>query len=216
MSTIAIQIAVQLVRAGVASCLSAVDHLNVVVSAGTIADLLEALAARPDDVDVVLIECDGPDADVTVARLLKSMPDVGIVGLHSDLSSARIAELRESGVRCLVDRASGMASLADALLDPLRATRRRWLAPTIGPLPLTEREAQVLAFISEGRTAKEIADVLGISGRTVEAHKQRAYTKLGVQNQAHAVSAALRAKQLPAPTLVDTRVWPANESPVAS
>ncbi|MGD9795952.1 MAG: LuxR C-terminal-related transcriptional regulator [Acidimicrobiia bacterium] len=216
MTTIAIQIAAPLVRAGICSRLAAVDDLTVAGAAGTIADLVETLADAIGDVDVVLMECDGPDADARVAYLLETMSGVGIVGLHSDLPSARIAELREAGVRCLVDRASGIASLADALLDPLRATRRRWLAPTIGPLPLSDRESQVLAFISEGRTAKEIADALGISGRTVEAHKQRAYAKLGVQNQAHAVSAALRGKQLPAPTLVDAQVWPVNESPVAS
>jgi DNA-binding CsgD family transcriptional regulator len=37
-----------------------------------------------------------------------------------------------------------------------------------------------------------VAEAMGISPKTVENHKQRIFSKLGVQNQAHAVAVAMR------------------------
>jgi DNA-binding NarL/FixJ family response regulator len=69
------------------------------------------------------------------------------------------------------------------------------------PHPLTEREREVLALVSKGLAAKQVAHYLGISPKTVERHKTRIFAKLGVPNQAAAVSAAL------ADGLVGSAVW---------
>src|SRR5438309_1811715 len=53
-------------------------------------------------------------------------------------------------------------------------------------------ERQVIAHVSAGLTASQIASELRISTKTVENHKQRVFRKLGVQSQSHAVSVALR------------------------
>lgn len=55
-------------------------------------------------------------------------------------------------------------------------------------LPITSREEEVLSLAARGLPAKQIASQLGISSKTVEAHKTRAFRKLGVPNQAAAVS----------------------------
>ena len=65
---------------------------------------------------------------------------------------------------------------------PLRRPRRQ----------LTAREIQVLQFIGAGCTSRQIGDHMRVSHKTVENHKQRIFGKLGVQNQAHAVSVAFR------------------------
>lgn len=49
---------------------------------------------------------------------------------------------------------------------------------------LTSRELDVLRMISQGATTKEIATSLYISTHTVDTHKQKLYTKLGVRNTA--------------------------------
>ena len=61
-----------------------------------------------------------------------------------------------------------------------------------GGAPLTAREIQVLQFIGAGCTSRQIGDHMRVSHKTVENHKQRIFGKLGVQNQAHAVSVAFR------------------------
>jgi len=57
---------------------------------------------------------------------------------------------------------------------------------------LTPREKAVLTLIGSGLTARKVAEELQISYKTVENHKQRIFTKLEVQNQAHAISLAIR------------------------
>ena len=67
-----------------------------------------------------------------------------------------------------------------------------------GPVPddamgtLTKRERQVLSLVTDGLAGKQIARVLGISAKTVERHKTRIYSKLGVPNQAAAAGLAVR------------------------
>src|SRR5262245_5738533 len=58
---------------------------------------------------------------------------------------------------------------------------------------LTVRERQVMGQAAKGLHAKEIATVLGISTRTVEVHKTRLMTKLGVRNVAELVRFAVAA-----------------------
>lgn len=55
---------------------------------------------------------------------------------------------------------------------------------------LTERELQVLAGMSIGRTNKEIGADLFVSEDTVKTHARRLYHKLGARDRAHAVSVA--------------------------
>lgn len=55
---------------------------------------------------------------------------------------------------------------------------------------LTEREAEVLRLIAEGKSPREIADSLYISKRTVDFHLSRAYEKLQVRNRVQAVRRA--------------------------
>jgi DNA-binding CsgD family transcriptional regulator len=57
---------------------------------------------------------------------------------------------------------------------------------------LSQRESQVLVLISAGLTTTQIADRLGMSSKTVENRKQSIFSKLGVQNQSHAVAVAMR------------------------
>jgi DNA-binding CsgD family transcriptional regulator len=57
---------------------------------------------------------------------------------------------------------------------------------------LTQRELSVLKIASDGRTADEIADVLGLGMETVRSHLKKARTKLGARNSAHAVAEAMR------------------------
>jgi DNA-binding CsgD family transcriptional regulator len=60
---------------------------------------------------------------------------------------------------------------------------------------LTPRERQILSLVTDGLAGKQVARVLGISPKTVERHKTRIYSKLGVPNQAAAAGLAARAYQ---------------------
>jgi DNA-binding NarL/FixJ family response regulator len=58
---------------------------------------------------------------------------------------------------------------------------------------LTDREKQVLKLVAEGRTNKDIADLLGISVKTAMSHREHVMLKLQVHNRTELVRFALRA-----------------------
>lgn len=59
-------------------------------------------------------------------------------------------------------------------------------------LALTTREAEVLLWISRGKSNREIGEILGISPRTVNKHLEPVFVKLGVENRAAAAARAVR------------------------
>jgi two-component system, NarL family, response regulator NreC len=58
--------------------------------------------------------------------------------------------------------------------------------------PLSPRERQVLQLVGEGRSTKEIADLLCISVKTVESHRARLMQKLDIHDVARLVRYAIR------------------------
>lgn len=59
-------------------------------------------------------------------------------------------------------------------------------------LSLTSREAEVLLWISRGKSNREIGEILSISPRTVNKHLEQVFVKLGVENRAAAAARAVR------------------------
>ncbi|MFG1420328.1 response regulator [Roseixanthobacter liquoris] len=60
-------------------------------------------------------------------------------------------------------------------------------------LSITQREAQVLVWIARGKANRDIAQILGLSPRTVNKHLEQIYAKIGVENRASATALAVRA-----------------------
>ncbi|TPE55366.1 response regulator transcription factor [Maribrevibacterium harenarium] len=59
-------------------------------------------------------------------------------------------------------------------------------------LQLTERESEVLHWLANGKTNREIAEILEMSPRTVNKHLEQIFPKLGVENRTAAAGVALR------------------------
>jgi DNA-binding NarL/FixJ family response regulator len=57
---------------------------------------------------------------------------------------------------------------------------------------LTQREAEVLLWVSHGKSNRTISEILEISPRTVNKHLQQVFTKLGVETRASAAALAVR------------------------
>jgi DNA-binding NarL/FixJ family response regulator len=71
------------------------------------------------------------------------------------------------------------------------------LAP--GKRMLTGREREVLKLLAEGRTVRSVAGVLGLSVKTVDAHKFNLMRKLGIHNKAELVMWAIQKKVVKLP-----------------
>lgn len=59
-------------------------------------------------------------------------------------------------------------------------------------LPVTSREAEVLLWLSRGKSSRDIGEILGLSHRTVTKHLEGIYAKLGVENRTAASIIAAR------------------------
>jgi len=93
---------------------------------------------------------------------------------------------------------------AEEIVDVVRAHRftvvkRKGVWETItngeastGSHSLTPREREVLGWVAQGKSTREISEILGIAGRTVDEHVKAAGRKLGAANRTHAVAIALR------------------------
>ena len=79
-------------------------------------------------------------------------------------------------------------------LHPQRAGRKK----------LSARETEVLSLVASGRSAREIAQLLSITSRTVDEHVQAGVRKLGAGNRTNAVAIALW-PQLPMHVLASLR-----------
>jgi two-component system, NarL family, response regulator NreC len=64
---------------------------------------------------------------------------------------------------------------------------------------LTVREREVMKLLAEGNTVKKAAILLGVSAKTVEAHKFNLMRKLDIHNKAQLVTVAIQKKILPLP-----------------
>ncbi|HEU4328224.1 MAG TPA: response regulator transcription factor, partial [Roseiflexaceae bacterium] len=80
------------------------------------------------------------------------------------------------------------------------------------PIPITEREREILGWLREGKSNQQIAEQLGISALTVKNHVQKILRKLGAANRAQAVAQAMTLQLLdraPAATgVVRSRLLP--------
>ena len=92
----------------------------------------------------------------------------------------RLKTYKEFVVRLTDEQASYLNILDDHLRDVLSPFLRN-----LGTrhLNLTPKEIQVASLIREGKTSKEIADVIGVSARAVDFHRDNIRIKLGIKNK---------------------------------
>jgi len=81
-----------------------------------------------------------------------------------------------------------------AMREPVRQGWAQRLSASARLQTLTAREREVLDHVAAGRRNKQIADQLGISMKTVEAHRARAMDKMGVNSVADVVRTLLNSK----------------------
>ena len=74
----------------------------------------------------------------------------------------------------------------------LGAAGHRVRRRTEHPAGLTAREVEILVLLARGRTKQQIATALSISAKTVNAHAEHIYAKIGVTSRGAAALVAMR------------------------
>ena len=94
--------------------------------------------------------------------------------------------------RRLLARHMGQSGFSEATLLLSVATADTNAAPRQPDVPLTPRETEVLSWLAKGKTNRDIADILGMSPRTVNKHLEHIFEKLGVETRSAATAVAGR------------------------
>jgi DNA-binding NarL/FixJ family response regulator len=193
-----------LIRAAFASLLQPTFEVVGAVSDGR-ALLDEAPRLQPDVVvaDISMPLLNGLDACHQLRTRLPATKWV-FVTVNEDPDIA--AEAFRSGASAYLLKHSAAAELFEAIEVALRGGRH--LTPLIGkgvPLStfladapaghadvLTTRQREVLQLLAEGRVMKQVAEVLGVSTRTVAFHKYEVMRRLKVKSTAELVQHAVR------------------------
>ncbi len=199
----------EVVREGLRGLISRQTGMSVVGEAGTVAEGIEAAARTKPD--VVIMDVRLPDGSgVEACRAIReARPETKIVMLTSyaddeALFASIIAGasgylLKQTRGQAVVDAITAVAA-GRSLLDPdvtgkvlerLRESR----AEDPALLSLTDQERKVLAGLAEGKTNREIGEVLFLSEKTVKNYVSRILDKLGLSRRAEA--AAYMAKHKP-------------------
>ncbi|TYB68662.1 response regulator transcription factor [Nonomuraea sp. PA05] len=188
------------VRDGLRGVFDGVPGIEVVAEAG---DGHEALVlARAAEPDVVLMDLRMPGLDgvSAIERLAADHPGIRVVVLttydtDADVSRALAAGVagyllkdapREELQAAVRTAAAGGRVLAQRITSQLIDGLGR--KPATAPTP---RELEVLRLIARGAANKEVARALLISETTVKTHLKHVFAKLGVDNRAAAVVAAM-------------------------
>ena len=201
-----------LFRAGVRAELA--GFVDVVGDAATVAEAVALIRERSPD--VVLLDVHMPDGGglEVLRRVAADAPATRFLALSvSDAAEDVIAVIR-AGARGYVTKTISAADLAeavrrvhegDAVFSPrlagfvLDAFAGAQPAPVAGHDPeldaLTPREREVLQHIARGYMYKEIAQRLGISAKTVEAHVSAVLRKLQLSSR-HELSRWAAARQI--------------------
>src|SRR5579871_2478079 len=101
----------------------------------------------------------------------------------------------------LVNMVRGVVAAKGAVQFLPNRAPQPWTAEAPPPKwrELTSREREVLKLLAEGRTVRSAADVLGLSVKTVDAHKFNLMRKLGVHNKAELVMWAIQKRLVKIP-----------------
>jgi DNA-binding NarL/FixJ family response regulator len=194
------------VRQAVVEMLSAESDVSVIGQSGDVASALDAIARETPDIAIVDLRLPGMNGLAAIKEIRARAPNIGIIVFTMYDNPAYVHESINLG-------AGGYVLKSASKTDLLRAVRAVFNDGTYFPNELTRpllnrlvqqsksgdetsvltpRELQMLEFLAEGRSSKEIANFLAIAEATVKGHLKNLYEKLGASDRAHAVAIALR------------------------
>ncbi|HLK29154.1 MAG TPA: response regulator transcription factor [Puia sp.] len=199
-----------LFRAGVRTALSIKKDVELIAEADNGMQLLNLL--KHVEPDVILLDIQMPimDGIQTLPEIRKLYPHVKVIILSMHNDQSMISKLMEIGANSYLTKNSDSETIYQAiktcyeqefffneltnkaLLSGLRTKRTD--GHSFQEAMLTEKELTVLKLMCEERTTKEIADIVEISPRTVEAIRDKLKTKTGSKSMAGLVMYAIKNK----------------------
>jgi len=161
--------------------------------------------------NVIIMDVAMPDLNGIEAtrKIVKDNPRVRVIALSGHSDRHFVSEMLKAGasayilkqtayeelLRAIGEVTNGKTYLSPAVTQGVVDSYVR-ASPQAGTHPafatLTDREREVLQLLAEGRSTKEMADVLGVSVKTIETHRRNIMEKLSIHSVAELTKYAIR------------------------
>jgi len=201
-----------LVRAGLRSLLEKMAALRVVAEAGDGRTALELIGQHRPEVVLMDIAMPGLNGLEALARVGKEFPTVKVIVLSMHANEEYVVQALRAGAAGYLLKEAAVVELEVALGAVARG--ETYLSPRISkavidsylerlgnrPAPLdrlTPRQREIVQLIAEGKNTKEIAFLLEVSIKTIEAHRAQLMERLGIHDVAGLVRYAMRTGLVP-------------------
>jgi len=162
--------------------------------------LAQSLSPDVAVLDVMMPLLNGIDAAVEIQH---TAPQTRTIVLTMNAAEDKILAALRAGVRGFVAKTHEARDLIQAIQDVCRGSL--YLSPRLSrgvidaflskseaaPDPLSPRERQVLQLIAEGKSTRQVAEMLGVSVKTAETHRARIIGKLNIRDTAGLVRYAI-------------------------
>ncbi len=197
-----------LFRAGVRTALAIKKDVELIAEADNGMQLLNLL--KHIEPDVILLDIQMPimDGIQTLPEIRKVRPDAKVIILSMHNDHSMISKLMEIGANSYLTKNSDSETIYQAiktcyeqefffneLTNTALLTGIRTKRTEVGgaqDVQLSDKEVRVLKLMCEEKTTKEIADIVDISPRTVEAIRDKLKTKTGAKSMAGLVMYAVK------------------------
>jgi DNA-binding NarL/FixJ family response regulator len=194
-----------LFREGLKMLLSNLDYIDKIYEAENGKQFIEGLKEFP--VDIALLDIEMPVMNgVQAARLAKKIhPDIKMIALSMYSDENYYQNMFESGACGYLLKNSSIQEVEKAILDVYNGksfisieilnnilTHAKKINPNRLMDKITDREMEILQLICKGHTNSEIADILILSKRTIDKHRENLLQKTESKNTANLVIFAIR------------------------
>ncbi len=191
------------VRQGLKSLLTR-EGFSVVAEAADGREALRQVEALHPEVALLDLGMPGLNGLDAAREIMQSSTGTKVVILTQHNEEPYILEALRAGVHGYVLKSQSVSDVVQAIRDVTRG--KLYVSPAISEvvvsayrgqsrLPadlLTTREREVLQLVAEGKSTKQIAEILGIAQKTAESHRSHLMVKLGIHQVAGLVRYAVR------------------------
>ncbi|WP_139981181.1 response regulator transcription factor [Nocardioides litoris] len=191
----------ELIRSGLGAVIDLEDDMDVVGTAGSVAEARAQYEALTPDVVIADLQLqDGTGLDI-VRSIRKTSNETGVIVLTMHSGDDQIFAAMQAGASGFVGKDAPSSEVVKAARHAKVSPRAFVCAGLVGAMmrrasgestSLTEREHDVLLLLADGLGAAAIGERLYLSESTAKSHIARIYQKLGAANRAQALVTAMR------------------------
>jgi DNA-binding NarL/FixJ family response regulator len=195
----------QLFRSGVVSLLKDYEELKVIIEASNGRELMEQLKRQSPH--VVLLDIEMPEMNgLEAAQLIKDKyPNIKVIILTMHNEEEFIFDLITKGAHGFLPKDKSVEEVVDAIYAVLETGKyysaeiteamvngSKGLVKSLQMSSLSDREIEIVKYICQEKTNREIAEILGFGIRTIESYRATILSKTGTRNTAGLVLYALK------------------------